>query len=254
MRYNFRMHPPYPRRAILGVLALVLASGGSYGGYTVIKSNEAASFDARPHTVVRVVDGDTIELEDGIKVRLLGINAPERGECYFDESKKVLESLIEGTTVFLVKDVTGKDRYGRLLRYVIRRDENPEADNLIINSELLNRGAAFAEAVSPDIMYRYLFATAQRKAKDAKRGLWGACTYASEGEDLREEASAAPSPSCTIKGNISEKGYGKNYFLEGCPNYSRIKVDTRKGEAWFCSERAAQKADFTKSESCENTF
>src|SRR3989344_5552836 len=131
------MKAAYSRTTILGVLALVLASGGSYGGYTVIQRNEAASFDARPHTVVRVVDGDTIELEDKVKVRLLGVNAPERGECYFEESKKVLEALVEGTTVFLTKDVTGTDRYGRLLRYVILRDKNPEADNLIINSELL---------------------------------------------------------------------------------------------------------------------
>ena len=42
--------------------------------------------------------------------------------------------------------------------------------------------------------------------------------------------SAPPSPECTIKGNISEKGYGKLYFLEGYPNYLKVKVDTRKGE------------------------
>ncbi|HEY4522696.1 MAG TPA: thermonuclease family protein [Candidatus Paceibacterota bacterium] len=248
------MRTKYSHKAILGVLALVAASGGSYGGYTVIKTAQAdAAFDAQPHTVVRVIDGDTIELEDKVIVRLLGINAPERGECYFAESKKTLEDLAEGATVTLVKEFTAKDRFGRLLRYVIRHDDDPQADNLMLNTAQVHAGAAFAEAISPDTQYRDLFATAERKAKEAKRGLWGACEYEDE-NDLREEAAPAPSPKCAIKGNISEKGYGKNYFLEGCPNYSRIKVDPRKGESWFCSEREAQNAGFTRSASCDNTF
>ncbi|MCR4325423.1 MAG: thermonuclease family protein [Patescibacteria group bacterium] len=249
------MKKPYTRKTILGVIAFLVASGG-YGGYQVVRDYQkyGADFETRPHNVVRVVDGDTIEIENEIKVRLLGINAPERGECYFEESKKEMEALVEGRDVTLLKDITGKDRYGRLLRYVVRSEADPEADNLIVNGEMLYRGAAFTEAIAPDTAHRDLFATAQRKAKEAGRGLWSACEYKSEDEDLREEDSVAPSPQCTIKGNISEKGYGRNYFLEGCPNYSRIKVDTRKGEAWFCSERAAQKAGFTKSASCANTF
>lgn len=238
----------------MGVLALVASIGG-YGGYTVVKGSEVdANFDTVPHTVARVIDGDTIEVEK-VKVRLLGINAPERGECYFEESKRVLETLVEGKQVSLQKDITAKDRHGRLLRYVTLPNSNPAADNIFINTELVERGFAFAEAISPDTKYRDLFATAERKAKAAGEGLWGGCEVdAKTAEDLREEDSIAPSPECTIKGNISEKGYGKNYFLEGCPNYSRIKVDSRKGESYFCSERDAKKAGFTRSDSCDTVF
>ena len=94
-------------------------------------------------------------------MRLLGINAPERGECYFEEAKKALEALVEGKAVTLGKDITGKDRYDRLLRYVTLPNTDPEADDVLINSQLLSVGAVFSEAVSPDTKYRDLFASAQ---------------------------------------------------------------------------------------------
>jgi len=249
------MKAQYSRKTILGVIGVLVATGG-YGGYTVVKGYEkyGGDFETRRHIVARVIDGDTIDIEDKIRVRLLGVNAPERGECYFEKSKKTLETLLTGSTVIVEKDITGKDRFGRLLRYVKIPADNPEEDALFVNSELVRRGAAFAESIAPDTKYRDLFATAQREAKKAKTGLWGACDYESENEDLREADSLPPSPKCTIKGNISEKGYGKNYFMEGCPNYLSMKIDPRKGEAWFCSEREAQKAGFTRSASCDNPF
>ncbi|MEK7480153.1 MAG: thermonuclease family protein [Patescibacteria group bacterium] len=249
------MKAQYSRKTIVGVIGVLVATGG-YGGYTVVKGYQkyGGDFETRRHIVARVIDGDTVELEDKIKVRLLGVNAPERGECYFEESKKTLDSLLEGSTVLVEKDMTGKDRFGRLLRYVKIPADDPEGDDLFVNNELVRRGAATALSIAPDTKYRDLFATAQREAKKAKTGLWGVCDYATKDQDLREADSLPPSPSCTIKGNISEKGYGKNYFLEGCPNYLSMKIDPRKGEAWFCSEREAQKAGFTRSASCDNPF
>jgi len=192
-------------------------------------------------------------------IRLLGINAPDKRECYYKEAKAYLKEQIEGQEVFLEKDITAKGFFGRLLRYVIVRTDNPEADTRIINNELIRTGNAFTLSdKGPDKKYRDLLATSQRKAREERVGLWSSeCNYFDEYKDaksLREKGSEPPSKNCTIKGNISEKGYGKLYFLEGCPNYSRVKVDERKGEAWFCSEVAAQKAGFKRSESCDNTF
>ena len=71
--------------------------------------------------VARVIDGDTFEIETGEKVRLIGIDAPEsvhptkEDECYGETSSKVLKELIEGKSVYLEKDVSETDRYGRLL-------------------------------------------------------------------------------------------------------------------------------------------
>lgn len=69
--------------------------------------------------VTRVIDGDTIEMEDGQKVRLLGIDTPERGCPGFQEAKKNMQDLVLGKRIILVSDgKQDRDRYGRELRYV----------------------------------------------------------------------------------------------------------------------------------------
>ncbi len=239
------------KKALAGAVAALLAAGG-YGGYVVVKKSQA--FERGVHTVAHVVDGDTLDLVSGERVRLLGVDAPESGGCHFEEARSALRKKVEGKQVRIEKDISGADRYDRLLRYVYLIASDPKQDDVLVNEWLLHEGHAYTLAIAPDNRYRDLFASAQRAGKDAERGIWGACAYESADADLREEDSAAPSQKCTIKGNISEKGYGKNYFLEGCPNYARIKVDPRKGEQWFCSERDAQKAGFTKSASCANAF
>ena len=182
------MKAQYSRKTILGVIGLLVATGG-YGGYTVVKGYQkyGGDFETRRHIVARVIDGDTVELEDKVTVRLLGVNAPERGECYFDASKGVLEALAEGQSVLIEKDITGKDRYGRLLRYLKIPSDDPKENDVLVNNELVRRGAVFALSTAPDTKYRDLFATSQRKAKEAGTGLWGACNYETEHADLREE-------------------------------------------------------------------
>lgn len=75
-------------------------------------------------TVNRVIDGDTIVTDEGIHVRLLGINTPEKGEKYHDEAKNFLESLILNKTVLLEYGPERTDKYGRTLAYVILDGEN----------------------------------------------------------------------------------------------------------------------------------
>jgi len=86
--------------------------------------------------VVRVIDGDTFVLDNGEKVRLLGINAPEKGQRCYDEATNALKDLVEGKKVRLEKDKVDRDVYGRLLRYVF-------VDNTFVNAELLRQGYAF---------------------------------------------------------------------------------------------------------------
>lgn len=82
------------------------------------------------NSVARVIDGDTFVLQSGEVVRLLCVNAPERGEKGYEEAKTFLENLILEKSVTLDKDVSDKDKYNRSLRYVYQGD-------VFINKELV---------------------------------------------------------------------------------------------------------------------
>lgn len=205
--------------------------------------------DAEKYTAVEVIDGDTFRINDETRVRLMGINSPDKGECYYSEAKEALKNLIEGQEVKLEKDITDKDVYGRWLRYAIL--QVPGDDNVLVNDYLVSNGLAFATYIPPDKHYRELFVSGEEEARRDKLGLWAECNYAeSDDADLRETDLGPSDPNCIIKGNISEKGYGKTYLIPGCDNYSRVKVDVKKGEKYFCTEAEALDEGFRKATNC----
>jgi micrococcal nuclease len=239
-------------KTILGsILAFLLAGGVS--GYTVIRDNDADIFESSIHQVVYVVDGDTVDIENEVRLRLIGIDTPEKSECGYSEAKDFVKALVEGKDVRLEKDISGTDRYDRLLRYVYLPADDINEDDILVNEAILRAGHARTLAIAPDNRYRDLFATAQEEAKRAGKGMWGSCAQEDE-EAERQQDSLPTDPACIIKGNISEKSFGRSYFTEGCPNYNRVKIDIRKGESYFCTEDEAKKAGFTRSESCAKTF
>lgn len=237
----------------LSIIFSILIAGGAFGGYRVIEDTSASLFENSVHEVVRVIDGDTLMFEDEVRVRLLGIDTPERGECFYEESKKYVEDLIEGEVVRIEKDISGSDRVGRLLRYVYVPSDSPEEDDLFLQDHLVREGYANILPVAPDNRYRDLLSSAREEARTKGKGLWSACDVPVD-DSLRENDAEPINTACTIKGNVSEKGYGKQYFSEGCPNYNRIKIDVRKGEAYFCTQEEAEAAGFSRSESCDNSF
>ena len=118
--------------------------------------------------VVRVIDGDTIEIEGGERVRYIGIDTPEvypETEPWGPEATDMNEELVGGRVVELRKDVTDRDRYGRLLRYVF-------VDGLFVNGELVRLGYARAVSYPPDTGYQDLLTQLEEEAKEAGRGLW----------------------------------------------------------------------------------
>jgi micrococcal nuclease len=112
-----------------------------------------------------VIDGDTIRLESGDKVRLIGINTPETGQPYYDEATLKLKELIGDNNVILKKDTEDKDQYGRLLRYVY-------VDDIFINKEMVRLGLANAYEFEPNVKHSSEFEVAEQEARDAERGLW----------------------------------------------------------------------------------
>ena len=125
--------------------------------------------------VKRVIDGDTIELNNGGRVRYIGIDTPETVdrrklvECFGKEASRANKELVEGKLVRLEKDVSNKDKYGRLLRYVYQDDK-------FINLELVKNGFAYAYTYPPDVKNSKLFLEAQENARENHLGLWGVCT------------------------------------------------------------------------------
>ncbi|MBT4277846.1 nuclease [Candidatus Falkowbacteria bacterium] len=112
-----------------------------------------------------VIDGDTFILSDNRKVRLIGVDAPEKDEFLYEESKQLLKFLVEGKTVKLEKEVMETDRYGRLLRHVF-------IDNIWVNKTLLDEGLARVMTIPPDNFSAVFLEKAESKAKDNKKGLW----------------------------------------------------------------------------------
>lgn len=124
--------------------------------------------------VKRVVDGDTIQLENGDKVRYIGVNTPESVDprrpvqCFGIEAKEKNRELVEGKVVRLEKDISETDRYGRKLRYVYR-------DDLFVNGELIKLGYATVDTVPPDVRYAKVFKNIENDARALRSGLWKSC-------------------------------------------------------------------------------
>jgi len=127
---------------------------------------ETASFNALEQaSAVRAVDGDTIVLKNGERVRLIGIDAPEKGEKCFEEAKNRLQHLVFGKKILLQKDRSERDRYGRLVRFVY-------ADGLFVNLAMVEEGLAFSFRFEPDTSFDEVFKEAEKRAFDGNGCLW----------------------------------------------------------------------------------
>lgn len=243
------------KKIFLLLLGLFLLGAGFWFGRQSSSSPSPASLSSlaplaspspqtnTPFKVVRVIDGDTIEVSAGstqIKVRYIGIDTPETVDprkpvqCFGKEAATENRKLVEGKEIKMEKDVSETDKYGRLLRYVF-------VDNFFVNDYLVRQGFAHASTYPPDIKYQELFRQAEQEARENQRGLWapGAC------QEITTPVSSQ-NGDCLIKGNISSSGE-KIYHLPGQRYYNKTIIDEPKGERWFCSEEEALSAGWRKS-------
>jgi len=129
--------------------------------------------------VLRVIDGDTIEVDRGRgpeSVRYIGVDTPETVdprrpvEWMGKEASDANGALVDGRDVVLEFDVSETDQFGRLLRYVWVSDGG---DWLLVNLALVAAGFAQLTTYPPDVKYVDLYLEAQEEARTAERGLWG---------------------------------------------------------------------------------
>ena len=119
-------------------------------------------------TVTRVIDGDTIVIDTGQRLRYIGIDTPEVHpvpEAWGAEAWQANRNLVEGKIIRLERDVTETDKYGRLLRYVY-------VDDILVNAELVKLGLAEAKAYPPDTRYQDMLEQLEEEARQARRGMW----------------------------------------------------------------------------------
>ena len=183
------MSRPRPERLlgvvlVLGVAAAVvlvvalLADGG--------RSSSPAGggpADGIEATVAHVTDGDTVfVIVDGARerVRYIGLDAPEvanaeeatRAECGGDAAREANGDLVAGREVVLERDVSDRDRFGRLLRHGWIADG---ASWVLVGERLVEVGAVEARSYPPDTTRDARLEAAERRARDAGLGVWGHC-------------------------------------------------------------------------------
>ena len=119
---------------------------------------------------VKVLDGDTLQLRNGERVRLLGIDTPETGEPFAYDAKRFTRKLVNFHPVRLELDEAERDSYGRLLAHVyVETDEGW----ILVNAEIMRAGLAKLLFIPPNSRYYGYFEAAQQEAMIHRRGIWG---------------------------------------------------------------------------------
>ena len=164
------------------LFVVLLFAGGAYLLKTdspssvpsVTITQPTASDSAELAVVKRVIDGDTIELSDGRRIRYIGVDTPELHhptkpvQCFGKEAMEENKKLVEGKTIKMTKDVSETDKYKRLLRYVW-------VNSVFVNEYLAKEGYAHQATFPPDVKYAELFRKAAEEARLKNKGLWNSC-------------------------------------------------------------------------------
>ncbi|MDX8360372.1 thermonuclease family protein [Cytobacillus sp. IB215316] len=191
----------------------------------------AQRFHLEVAIVSRIVDGDTVELTDNRKIRLVGVNTPEstsRIEEYGKEASKYTQSQLEGRQVWLQKDVSDTDRYDRLLRIIwvdIPTDDMDESEirEKMFNADLVINGFAEPSTYTPDVKYSDYFIKFAREARENNTGLWAFGENGTTKGDLdgKKEASKINSTSTEQDYDSSSNEVGVESF-KNCTELKKI--------------------------------
>lgn len=196
--------------------------------------------DAQLATVSRMVDGDTIHVQiDGIDqtVRYIGIDTPERGQPGYQAASEANWQLVEGQTIYLVKEISETDRNGRLLRQVYL------ADGRWVNGELVAQGWAQPVKYPPDLLKAAKLEALALEAAQAKRGFWsgtsafdGAMSYAltTQPGNLRK----GPGTEFEVGGNVAANTPLTLFGRNDIGDWVQVRLPDRTG-GWMSTSLLA---------------
>ena len=194
-----------------------------------------------------VVDGDTLDV-GGVRIRLHGVDAPEsRQTCVAggrrwacgERATRALAGLVAGRTASC--EERDRDRYGRIVAVCFSAGRD-------VNAWMVSQGLALAYR-----RYSRDYVGEEASARDARLGMWRGDFVPPwdwrRGERLagsRPTSKSSADSGCRIKGNIGRDG-SRIYHVPGGQFYERTRIDTSRGERWFCSEGEARAAGWRKS-------
>jgi micrococcal nuclease len=149
---------------ILILLAIIIFN---YNSKKTCQTNDTEKLEY-PYNVTDIIDGDTLVIERGNYVRLIGINAPEKNQQYYNESKEFMINLLLNKSVRIEKDIDNSDNYGRLLRYVFIEQNGKE---VLVNAEIVKQGLAIPMTVEPNTKYKSEIDSARKECLSSKINL-----------------------------------------------------------------------------------
>ncbi len=188
------------------IFVIVICALLMVGIFLILKELATTSNDT--FEVSRIIDGDTIKLSTGEKVRLIGINAPEIGQFYAAEATNKLSQLIGNNSVTLEKDVDNKDQYGRLLRYIY-------VGEIPVNLEMVGQGYATAYHFQPNVKYSEEFEAAEQEARNAQIGIWTPSSFTIEISDMHADAQGDDNDNLNDEYVIFENNDGLSLVMTG---------------------------------------
>lgn len=194
--------------------------------------------------VLYAADGDTIWVDiNGVeeKIRFVGVNTPELAkdgnpaEFMAEEAKNFTSNALKDKEIYLEKDITDRDKYDRMLRYIWLEKpvENPTKEDIeekTLNGILVKNGYAYSNYYKPDTKYQKYLDTLEKSAQDKGLGIWSDPTNLIISEEKVEEA-------YLIKGNKNSKVY----HLPEWDSYETVK---EKNAVYFETEKEARDAGF----------
>jgi micrococcal nuclease len=220
-------------KSAVGALAVVACAATPHPNASLARGDEFV-------LVARVIDGDTLELASGVKLRLIGVDTPETVhpqkpvEAFGKEASGFTRHMVEGKRVRLEYDWQRTDKYRRTLAYVYLED------GTFLNAELIRQGYGHAYTRFP---FKHLddFRALEREARQQKRGLWAAPREPAAHALEKTNYGACPADR-PIKGNRTTRSGACIYHVPGGEYYFKTVP-----EDCFASEEEAQAAACRKS-------
>ena len=172
----------------------------------------------------------SLTTEERRHIRLASVSAPELEQCGGEAAKTALSQLISGKPLYI--KVLFNDKYGRLVSLVY-------TEGGLVNQKLLEQGRVYYTGSSNEPKG---ISKAAASARDQGIGIFGSpCT----------QITNPKSKTCLIKGNNRlHSGGSRLYSFPGCRVYDLTAVQLYLGDQWFCTEKEAQKAGYTRSSDC----